>query len=222
MTRRPAAVAELRSRSIIESILFRKRDDPELEKRNRENAEEDMSNFGKSFEQALEIQHNLYRAAGIADIYHERTAGKFLPGGKFVPDPDKSRPDFTGVIAPGGRMIAFDAKSVSGKAKSWILKKEQEHQYHALLDLDRFGAISFFLVENRLRNELFLLRVRSSYQVFGRVPILYFKLPYAESELLRIPIEPGYLPDYLPEILDSSSFAASLNVTACDGSRSDL
>lgn len=176
-----------------------------------------MSNFGKALEEALEFRHNLYRAEGIADIYHERTAGKFVSGGKFVPDPEKSRPDFTGVISPAGRMIAFDAKSVSGKpprSKSWILKKERNHQYEALLELDRFGAIAFFLVENRVRNELFLLRIRHAYQVFGAVPVLYFKLPYAESELLRIPVKSGELPDYLPEILRSSTFAASLSVTA--------
>lgn len=180
-----------------------------------------MSNFGKALEEALEFRHNLYRAEGIADIYHERTAGKFVSGGKFVPDPEKSRPDFTGVISPAGRMIAFDAKTVSGKtnrkvsgkAKSWILKRERLHQYEALLELDRFGAIAFFLVENRVRNELFLLRIRHAYQVFGEIPILYFGMPYAESELLKIPVEPGDLPDYLPAILGSSTFAASLSVT---------
>jgi len=175
-----------------------------------------MSNFGKALEEALEFRHNLYRADGLADIYHERTAGKFVSGGKFVPDPEKSRPDFTGVISPTGRMIAFDAKSFSGKppsSKSWILKKERLHQYEALLELDRFGAIAFFLVENRVRNELFLLRIRSAYQVFGEIPILYFRLPYAESELLKIPVESGDLPDYLPAILGSSTFAASLSVT---------
>lgn len=175
-----------------------------------------MNNFGKALEEALEFQHNLYRADGLANIYHERTAGKFVGRGKFVPDPEKSRPDFTGVISPGGRMIAFDAKSVSGEKrskKSWIIKRDRMHQYEALLDLDRFGAISFFLVENRIQKTLFLLRIRSSYQSFGEIPILYFALPYAESELLKIPVKSGDLPDYLPELLRSSTFAASLSVT---------
>lgn len=177
-----------------------------------------MSNFGKALEEALEYRHNLYRAEGIADIYHERTAGKFVGNGKFVPDTEKSRPDFTGVISPagarnypGGRFIAFDAKSVSGKELRWRLKKDRAHQFEALASLDRFGAITFFLIENRLRRELFLLRIRFDDLGSIEVPTIAFDAPYAESELLKIPIESGDLPDYLPKILRSRTLSANLN-----------
>ena len=172
-----------------------------------------MSNFGKALEEALEFQHNLYRADGLADIYHERTAGKFVSGGKFVPDSEKSRPDYTGVISPTGRMIAFDAKSVSGLEKRWRLRKERAHQFAALASLDRFGAISFFLIENRIRKTLFLLRIRFDDIGSIEAPKVVFDSPYAESELLKIPVKSGELPDYLPEILSSSTFAANLSVT---------
>ena len=168
-----------------------------------------MSNFGKALEEALEFQHNLYRADGLADIYHERTAGKFVGQGKFVPDPEKSRPDFTGVLSPGGRMIAFDAKSV-GVGYGWALKPDRRHQLEALESLDRFGAIAFFLVESRIRNTIFLLRIRNG-ELGYELPRTVFDLPYAESELLKIPVESGDLPDYLPEIIRSSTFAANLN-----------
>jgi penicillin-binding protein-related factor A (putative recombinase) len=177
-----------------------------------------MNNFGKALELSLEYLHNLYRADGLADIYHERTAGKFVGNGKFVPDPEKSRPDFTGVISPvgtrnypGGRFIAFDAKSVSGKELRWRLKKDRAHQFEALASLDHFGAIAFFLIENRIRKTLFLLRIRFDDLGSIEVPTIAFDAPYAESELLKIPIESGGLPDYLPEILRSITFEANLN-----------
>lgn len=169
-----------------------------------------MTNHGKAFEDALQYQHNIYRGEGLAEIWHERTAGKFVSGGKFVPDPQKSRPDFMGILSPHGRAIAFDAKSVSGEKKQWKLKKERIHQFHDLREISRFGAITFFMIEDRARQILYLRRIRFDDPTWG-IPFIIFELPYAEAELLRFPIRKGYLPEYLSAVLGSQTFISSLS-----------
>lgn len=169
-----------------------------------------MSNtYGKALEDALGWSHNQYKALGLALIFHNKWVGKFVGKGKFVPE--KSRPDFTGILRPSGRMISFDAKSV-GALEKWKLKKERKHQYRRLAEYDSFGAISFFLIFHRPESTIHLIRIRNDWPVEDERPYVLFKMAehYAESELLSIKIDNGKPFDYLPTLLNSSTFISSL------------
>ncbi len=153
--------------------------------------------FGRAFEEALDWIHNRYKASGRAIIFRTKVAGRWIGKDKFVAV--KSLPDFMGILPPGGRFFAFDAKS-TGNLNKWKLRSRAVHQYRDLCDFDRFGAIAFFLIEAREKEALFVLPVRSEPIVRDHRPFLIFDL-YEEFQAVRIPIEPGRVPDYLSSIL---------------------
>jgi recombination protein U len=158
-----------------------------------------MTHFGRAFEEALTWIHKEYKSDGRATIFHTKTAGKFVGKNRFIPL--KSLPDYLGVIGPFGKVIAFDAKTTANLNK-WKLDGRYTHQYERLLDLSKFGAISFFLVEAREINKLFALRVLENFEVQDQRPTLFFDLEdtYTPAELITIETEYGKLPDYLSSL----------------------
>ena len=163
-----------------------------------------MSNYGTALEDGLDWIHNTYEGAGRAVIYHNKIAGRFVKPGVLIPE--RSRPDYTGILPPDGRMIAFDAKS-TGSITSWKIRKARVHQYEDLLRLDKLGAIVFFLIETRELQSIFLLRVRHNDQARDMRISLLFR-HWQLSEVIRIPILGSNPPDYLGALLSDKKFVS--------------
>lgn len=100
-----------------------------------------FGNRGKEFEALLEQAHEFYRVRGFADIDHNPTASKHI--GKRVIQV-ASTVDFSGVIAPDGRAIYFDAKET--QEASLPLRSIHAHQIRTITDKQRFGAIAGLMI----------------------------------------------------------------------------
>lgn len=138
-----------------------------------------MSNasIGKSFEHLLVWTHKSYQQHGRAIVESNGIRAKYVPGaggpGTIVADPDKSQPDFSGVIAPAGVAVHFDAKTTKSTT-SWRLGKKQRHQHFDLMQFSRFGAICFFLIESRPLKACFVLRIHHDVFAEDDLPKLSF------------------------------------------------
>ena len=162
-----------------------------------------MSNgYGRALEDGLDWTHRQYESIGRAIVYHNKTVGKYVAPGVFVPE--KSRPDYTGIIPPDGRMFAFDAKS-TGNINRWKIRTNRIHQYEELLRLDRFGVITFFLIEAREIHKIFLLRIRHTKPIRDGRPYILFD-HYQNFEVIVIPYKDGSPPKYIGPLLDDKIF----------------
>jgi hypothetical protein len=140
---------------------------------------------GAVFEELLEWIHKGYLTRGRAAIYHNKIAGNFIGYGRFVPDPNLARPDFSGTLREG-RAVHFDAKTMQD-AVGWRLPKESQHQYDRLLEQAKMGAVAFFLIECRSAETVYLLRVHPEVPVGedGRPGILFADVPVADWRLAK-------------------------------------
>ncbi len=132
-------------------------------------------------------------------VEHNGTRGVFRSGrgGKanFVPHPNKSAPDYYGCI--DGRMIAYDAKSTRNK-RTWRLDKRSQHQWHKLFNWARVGALTWFAVEHRLEDQLYLVPVTWESFDPSRPPRLRFEEP---GDALVVPFNEGWY-DWLDPVRD--------------------
>jgi hypothetical protein len=141
---------------------------------------------GKGLEAVLEVLHSRYESEGRAVLLYTGTRSRAVKRGgqlAFVAGP--SLPDYVGTVA-GGMGVAFDAKS-SAEA-SWYLPATRVHQYHVLQRLSKLGGLSFFLVECRRSNLVYLVRVLPSpYFVMGP-PRLNFQDTALDPFLYPLPV----------------------------------
>lgn len=114
------------------------------------------ANRGKQFEKLIEHTNNVYKQKGIAVIDKIPTPVNFNPRTKKAFYEGKSTVDFIGCNYKG-RMIAFDAKKVSGK--SFPFKNIANHQVEYLKDVKRLGASAFFLIYFDFNDTCFKLQI---------------------------------------------------------------
>lgn len=103
---------------------------------------------GRSLELAIETANAAYRARGLAVVQRIAVPTKALPdrrGGIRVIR-EKSTVDFVGVTAPGGRMVAFDAKQ-NRTATRFDLDRRWGHEVEFIRAVTGAGGIGFLLVE---------------------------------------------------------------------------
>jgi len=132
--------------------------------------------IGSSFEGLVSAQHVEYGMLGKAIAHHNRTVGRFVPGGKFVPDPDGSLPDFTVILKDRPAIIFMDAKS-TGNEKRWTLSNRRCHQFEFMLKYStQVGYChGLFLVECRPRATFYLLKVDEEIELNSRgLPFIRF------------------------------------------------
>lgn len=138
-----------------------------------------MSNasIGRSFEELLEWTHRSYEQHRRAIVEKNGVRARYISGaggpGVLVADPDKSQPDFSGVIAPSGVAVHFDAKTTKSETR-WGLGSKSRHQLIDMLRLSRFGALCFFLIESRPLSACFVLRVHDDIFSEDELPKLSF------------------------------------------------
>jgi penicillin-binding protein-related factor A (putative recombinase) len=145
----------------------------------------------------VEWQHSIYRATNRALMYHNgtRAAIKKTRGGEIRAVPQKSRPDYSGVLtALGGRYCSFDAK-LTAKA-TYYHPTDRLHQLVDLWDVHAAGGVAFLLVSINLA-EFFVLWPQSEWQWGKFVPV---KLRELRGAGIGLPVEIGgsnQLPDWL-------------------------
>ena len=160
-----------------------------------------QGNRGMAFEQIINLVNNQYNVRGKALINKRPTPVKVLKskGTKVLSGyfEEKSTVDYDGVY--DHKSIAFEAKSVG--EKRFDLKNIADHQLEYLQKAEKHGAISFFLIEFRTFNEVFLVSLNfietyiyKSKQVGGRKSI-----PYDQFETYGFLVKQGngILLDYL-------------------------
>ncbi|WP_244213658.1 Holliday junction resolvase RecU [Paenibacillus barcinonensis] len=113
---------------------------------------------GMGFEEIITFSNERYDTLGLAVVNKRPTpvkvtksAGNTVLEG-FYESP--STVDYDGII-PGGRGIAFEAKSIAGDR--FPLSNLKGHQFEYLLKCHKMGGIAFLLVEFRKQRETFLL-----------------------------------------------------------------
>jgi len=149
---------------------------------------------GSNFETALDWRHSLYRGQRLAYVHRNGIKGRFVNKGVFVPDTEKSPPDYVAVIRDPHAVCFFDAKTTENKTR-WTLPEKQRHQFHMMQDLAEFGAVCFFLIEARAIECFFLLRVNEDTQVNEKgLPFLVFKKAWTMDHRQVI-----WVRDYIPD-----------------------
>jgi len=137
-------------------------------------------NRGMAFEQIINLSNFQYKISGKALINKRPTPVKVLKskGAKVLSGyfEEKSTVDYDGVYDHNS--IAFEAKSVG--EKRFDLKNIADHQLKYLQMAEKHGAISFFLIEFRTFNEVFLVSlnfiekyIADSKKIGGRKSITY-------------------------------------------------
>jgi len=112
---------------------------------------------GAGLESALDFIHNLYWNRDKVWVQHNGIAGVWRgrPGEErlFHPVSREAAPDYYGCIK--GLFVAFDAKTTANVG-IWRLKADQIHQRTRLVRLHEAGALTWFAVECREQNVLYL------------------------------------------------------------------
>lgn len=150
---------------------------------------------GRRLETVLDFTHSLYYNTHDVWVSHNGVRGRFLPSGgkpKFIPDPDKSAPDYYG--CDNGKFLAFDAKSTK-EEKKWSLDRRSFHQLERLIWIAKAGGIAWFAIESRPTDILWLVRVASKDNIYST-----FKVDFVEGpNVLKAPLKPENYYDWLPE-----------------------
>ncbi len=111
------------------------------------------ANRGRFFEDYLQYLHNRYRAEGRAriDFIAVPTKARNEHGRVSWVPTRKGVVDFIGIL-PGGRFVAFDAKSTHN-TRGWRVKtsrrsprKDARHQWEYLREVHDLGGLAFFLI----------------------------------------------------------------------------
>lgn len=103
---------------------------------------------GADFEDELRTTHEDYQRRGLA-VVSKHEVRKVRRRDGTVIYAQKSISDFTGLLA-GGVFVAFDAKSIRSRARTWKPDARQLHQLAYLQQVVELGGIAFYLVRNGL------------------------------------------------------------------------
>ena len=147
---------------------------------------------GQTLEGILDFAHSTYWNRSKVWVRHNHIPGVWRSRGKgkkqFTPHPDKAAPDYYACVA--GQFVAFDAKTTRNKIR-WRLMRDSKHQYFRLKDLAAAGSISFFAIEHKLEEVLYLLRIRAGIDWQNDLPTMVF--PGEEgTNLLVVPTAGGW------------------------------
>jgi penicillin-binding protein-related factor A (putative recombinase) len=122
-----------------------------------------VTDFGKAFQDVLELSHTSYRSLGRAEVLFMGTRARprrDKESGELVWTSEESMPDYVGCIhrphGPGA-FVCFDAKTTN--ETSWKLPVKMQHQQRTLADFAAAGGICFFAVEFRALQRCYLDRV---------------------------------------------------------------
>jgi len=121
------------------------------------------ANRGRFFEQYLEHLHARYREQGRAriDFIPTPTRPHNNDGHLMWVPVRKGIVDFVGVL-PGGRFVAFDAKSTRN-TRSWRVKvsrrspsNDTTHQWEYLAEVEALGGLAFYLIYAEALDRVFV------------------------------------------------------------------
>lgn len=162
---------------------------------------------GNALEHRLWFQCEVYKSRGLAKIEKMGTRARAIRVlGKTHFIAQRSPPDFLGCLIEPHRMLVFDAKSTESD-RSWRLHADMHHQAEQLAGWAQAGAITFFAVESRPLEALFLVRVKpraAEEREDWDVVRMDFtkKLGHGQfTSRLRVPADMMGLYDFLPAIL---------------------
>lgn len=110
------------------------------------------ANRGKALQTMINFTNTIYKAKGWAVVDEVPTPTKNIRG-QIVYE-KKSTVDYYGISH--GRAIAFDAKSTR-EITRFDLKNVHEHQVKYLLDFQKQGGISFFIIEFAKKGESYFV-----------------------------------------------------------------
>ncbi len=149
---------------------------------------------GAALEELLNWQHNIYRNAARALVWHNGTRGE-IHGGRAVLV--KSRPDYDGILTSmAGRHVSFDAKVTA----SWTYHHDRKrlHQLVDLFDVGRAGGLAFLLVSLDLER-FFLVWSDSSWVDPKNYHVDLRRIAIGENRIgIEVPVGVEYkLPDWL-------------------------
>ena len=108
-----------------------------------------MASRGHDLEAAVNRCNLHYRKSGIALIEKKPTPIELTKVGAVI---KQSTVDYTGILAPNGRGIAFDAKETKNKT-SFPLSNIKQHQMVFLDYWQRTGGLSFLLIHFKLNDD---------------------------------------------------------------------
>lgn len=97
---------------------------------------------GSGLEKRANRANIKYRKTGIALIQKVPTPILYTKKGLIA---QQSTVDYTGILSPSGRGIAFDAKESKSKT-SFPLANIHQHQLTFLQMFEKLGGIAFFLI----------------------------------------------------------------------------
>ena len=152
---------------------------------------------GLAFENAVKLQHQIYKNRDQALIWQSGTRARMV-NGRWKAQP--SRPDFEGVIGVDplrGRMISFDTKSLLQGSK-YHHKKAALHQTKMLWEIEKSGGIAFLLIEAIELDSICIILPKPSW---ARDTGFTVDLLSGEDGV-RIENTNQMLPDYLAWIID--------------------
>ena len=162
-------------------------------------------NLGKSFERLIEAANRQYLITGMAAIEKQEIATKLI-NGKMIYS-KQGPPDFMGIVR-GGRGIAFDAKSTTGKSLPLKNLLDRRHQLEFLRLFEKLGGHAFYLVEFAAVNRVFMLPIGQALQAVKEAETGGRKsIPISDFEFEALPSFHCAL-DYLA-LLESGEKAAA-------------
>lgn len=160
---------------------------------------ESKARRGLVFEKTLDVMHKRYWRDDKVLIAHYGISGRyFFHSGKsrFVAHPkDGQPPDYHGSVR--GHLVVFDAKSTKNKTR-WRLDSRYLHQVVRLRAWSASGAVAFFIVHLRRRDEVRILRVWDD----GEYPAFGFDETPSFNLLLLQPNDENLF-DWLPAVRDA-------------------
>lgn len=151
--------------------------------------EKSTVNFGKNFEEQVEIICEIYKLNQLAMI--EKTPEpmkilKHIENGRFEAVFLKSaQPDFKGTIK-GGRTVVFDAKFTESNQISY--QALSEHQRQVLTEYDELGAMAFVLV-GFADGKMYAIPIKTwnnMQEIFGHKHIKQTELEESDYKLKKI------------------------------------
>lgn len=177
------------------------------------------ANLGKNFETMLSKTHAEYAARKLAQIDQNPLQWVYINESQFRTFADstyeivaktnrgnflkkaKSNIDFSGVIAPHGKAVHFDAKQTKGK--SFPLSNLQKHQLDTLIGKEQLGAVAGIMLYFSELNRVFFVRAKILDAAF--IEMLYkggrrsLSLAQCEENAVEIDVK-GYFVDWLRKI----------------------
>lgn len=166
---------------------------------------------GLRFEAVIEASNEYYKDKGYAIIRKIPTPVKVLKinsrngrveDGFFE---KKSALDFNGLIK-GGVHIDFDTKETKNKT-SFPFGNISDHQFEYMRNVSELGGVSFFLVNFRYHDEVYVLRYQDIKEYLDiepgkkSIPYEYVRTRLKENKVEKRAFNQGYIYDYLPKVV---------------------